>query len=127
MGHTKHGIRTDMRVTLPSGGRQPGSSFASGQFLSSSSSQVESYQAGTTPIHYYLEGLTLLSLKHASILTNSWTYTIPWAPGQPVTAAPSRNCLSLIDTLSFVAKVIPARRTFLTRMIDLSSSVASLD
>ena len=38
-----------------------------------------------------------------------------------------RELLSLIGTLSFAAKVAPACRTFLRRMIDLSSSVASLD
>ena len=38
-----------------------------------------------------------------------------------------RELLSLIGTLSFAAKVVPAGRTFLRRMIDLSSSVASLD
>ena len=38
-----------------------------------------------------------------------------------------RELLSLIGTLSFAAKVVPTGRTFLRRMIDLSSSVASLD
>ena len=37
-----------------------------------------------------------------------------------------RELLSLIGTLSFAAKVVPAGRTFLRRMIDLSTSVASL-
>jgi hypothetical protein len=38
-----------------------------------------------------------------------------------------RELLSLIGTLSFADKVVPAGRTFLRSMIDLSSSVASLD
>ena len=38
-----------------------------------------------------------------------------------------RELLSLIGTLSFAAKVVPAGRTFLRRMIDLSTSAASLD
>lgn len=38
-----------------------------------------------------------------------------------------RDLLSLIGTLSFAAKVVPAGRTFLRRMIDLSTSVSSLE
>ena len=38
-----------------------------------------------------------------------------------------RELLSLIGTLSFAAKVVPAGRTFLRRMIDLSTSVPSPD
>ena len=38
-----------------------------------------------------------------------------------------RELLSLIGTLSFAAKVVPASRTFLRRMIDLSSSIGPLD
>ena len=38
-----------------------------------------------------------------------------------------RELLSLIGTLSFAVKVVPAGRTFLRRMIDLSSSIISLD
>ena len=42
-------------------------------------------------------------------------------------SCPKRELLSLIGTLSFAAKVVPAGRTFLRRMIDLSTSAAGLD
>ena len=42
------------------------------------------------------------------------------------TSCSKRDLLSLIGTLSFAAKVVPAGRTFLRRMIDLSTSASSL-
>ncbi|XP_006821480.1 uncharacterized protein LOC102808314 [Saccoglossus kowalevskii] len=49
--------------------------------------------------------------------------TQKWAS---ITVCTKRELLSLIGTLSFACKCVPAGRIFLTRMIDLASTAASL-
>ena len=57
-------------------------------------------------------------------LTNIKNSLATWASRQTST---KRELLSLIGHLSFAAKVVPPGRTFLRRMIDLSTSQPSLD
>ena len=74
-------------------------------------------------------GVTLDSVLLEARLPNDKLLTLKssltsWSSKQTVT---KRELLSLIGHLSFAAKVVPPGRTFLRRMIDLSTSQSRLD